>query len=438
LIKVKKRVLIITYYWPPSGGIGVLRCLKIAKYLRDFGWEPVIFTAKNAHYPSIDHSNDKDIPPDIEIIKHPIWEPYKLYKIFTRQKKDANVMQVLQVKDKNLGLAHKVSVWIRSNFFIPDARAFWIKSSVKFLLKYLKENPVDAIFTDGPPHTNTRIATIIKNNTGIPWISDFQDPWTQVDYYKLLSLTDWADRKHKRFEQEAFKAADLITIASPTWKEDLEGIGAKNVRVIVWGYDPEDFSDPPPDLEEKFIITHLGTLGYDRTPRVFLSALKEMLDEIPSLKNDLEIRLIGQVDYSTVKSVEELSLNQWVKLIKPIPRKDAIRFTRKSTILLLLLNKQENAKGRIPGKIFEYLAASRPVIALGPTNSDVAKILEATGGGACFDYSDKEGIKAGLLELYSNYKNNNLKGASQQYVEQYSIRNLTKKIAGYLDDITKK
>ena len=217
---MKKRVLIITYYWPPSGGIGVLRCLKMAKYLRDFGWEPIIYTAKDAHYPRIDHSNDRDVPEGLEIIKQKIIEPYTFYKLLTGQKKDANVNNVFYTKEENLGYMHKLSVWIRSNFFIPDARSLWIKPSVKRLTKYIEENQVDAMLTCGPPHTNTRIATLLSKKTGTPWLMDFQDPWTQVDYYALLNLSKWGDRKHRRQEQEAFAQADKVTIVSPPSFED--------------------------------------------------------------------------------------------------------------------------------------------------------------------------------------------------------------------------
>lgn len=429
-------MLIITYYWPPSGGIGVLRCLKFAKYLRDFGWEPVIFTAKGAHYPSIDHSNDKDIPENLEIIKVPIWEPYSLYKLFTRQKKDANVMQVLQVKRKGLGLAHRISVWIRSNFFIPDARAFWIGPSVRYLLKYLKSNPVDALLTDGPPHTNTRIATLVKKHTGIPWLADFQDPWTQVDYYQLLSLTTWANQKHKRLEQEAFKLADIITIASPTWKKDLESIGAKNVNVIVWGYDHEDFPQPPPPIEKKFIITHLGTLGYDRNPDALFQVVKEKMKESDSFSKDLEIRLIGEVDYSVKESIDKYGLGKWVKLIQSIPREEALNFTRISPVLLLLLNRQLNAKGRIPGKIFEYLAAERPIIALGPPDSDVSNILNEAISKKCIDYEDKSSLKLEVDSLYAAYQKNNLRVDKKGDIFKYSNKSLTGKVANYLEQIT--
>lgn len=434
----RKRVLIISYYWPPSGGIGVLRCLKIAKYLRRYGWEPVIFTAKDAHYPSIDHSNDEDVPPGATILRQRIWEPYHIYKFITGQPPKANVNNVFYVKDENLGFFHHLSVWIRSNFFIPDARAFWIRPSVRFLRRYLKDNPVDAIFSDGPPHSNTRIATLLKKHTGIPWLADFQDPWTQIDYYQLLNLTRWGDRRHHRMEQEAFRRADKITIVSPTWKKELESIGAENVSVIPWGYDPDDYRDIVAQVGAKFTLTHLGIMGYDRNPEVLFRVLRHMCDEIDGFRENLSLRLVGQVDYSVKAAYQQAGLADKVQLPGSVSRQEALQLTVDSPILLLLLNQQPNARGRIPGKLFEYLAARRPILCLGPADSDVAGILAETGAGVTVDYADEKGVYAAVEELYRQFLEGKLAQPIDSRIENYSIEKLAGKIAGFLDDIVEK
>lgn len=430
-----KRVLIITYYWPPSGGIGVLRCLKIAKYLRDFGWEPIIYTAKDAHYPSIDHSNDKDVPENLEIIKHPIIEPYTFYKLLTGQKKDANVNNVFYTKDENLGFMHKMSVWVRSNFFIPDARSLWIKPSVKRLEKYIKENQVDAMLTCGPPHTNTRIATLLSQKTGTPWLMDFQDPWTQVDYYALLNLTKWGDRKHRRQEQEAFQQANKTTIVSPSWKKDLEKIGAKNVSVHYWGFDPADYTDLKPKKSSKFSLVHIGIMGYDRNPKVFFEVISELCNENQEFKKSIEIILVGQVDFSVKETYEKLDLEQYISNKGSVPRADALRFISESPVLLLLLNQQENALGRVPGKLFEYLAVRKSILCLGPENSDVAHILNTSKSGVTIEYDNRQSIKSNLLDLFQRWESGVLDKPINSDIEEYSHINLTKKIAGYLNEI---
>ena len=432
----RKKVLIISYYWPPCGGIGVLRCLKIAKYLRQYGWEPIVFTAENAHYPSIDHSNEKDIPKDLMILRQKIWEPYHIYKFITGQKKDANVNNVFYVKDKKLGKAHQFSVWLRSNFFIPDARAWWIRPSVRYLLKYLKENPVDAIFSDGPPHSNTRIATILKQKIGIPWLADFQDPWTQIDYYQLLSLTKWGDAKHRRLEQEAFKAADKSTIVSPTWKRDLEAIGAKNVSVVPWGYDPDDYKNLRSNIGQKFTFTHLGIMGYDRTPKVFFEVLDKLCNEIEGFKEHLELQLVGQVDHSIQSFLKTKENFTGVKIVGNVNRVKALEMTLNSPILLLLLNQQTNAQGRIPGKLFEYLAAKRPIFCLEPMPSDVSEIIAETRSGHTCNYDDARQIEKTIRTLYQQFLEGSLQSPVNSDIEDYSIVKLTGQIAGYLDAIS--
>ncbi len=431
-----KKVLIITYYWPPSGGIGVLRCLKIAKYLRQHGWEPIVYTAENAHYPTIDHSNDQDIPEGITILKQPIWEPYALYKKWTGRAADENVNNVLYFQDSNW--KHRLSVWIRSNFFIPDARASWIRPSVRFLVNYLRENPVDAILSDGPPHSNTRIATLVRKMTGIPWLADFQDPWTQVDYYQQLSLLPWADRKHHRLEREALQTADKTTIVSWTWKEDLEAIGATNVSVIPWGYDPDDYRDLQDlPIAEGFTLSHLGIMGYDRNPETLFHILRELADADPHFQQALRLQLVGQVDQSVQTAYQRAGIEANVDLVGSVSRQEALRRTRTSPVLLLLLNQQPNAKGRIPGKLFEYLAARRPILALGPPESDVAQILRRTNSGFTCAYDDAAGIRSVLEDLFARYRTGTLSAPQENAIEQYAHPVLVGEIAGFLEEIIK-
>lgn len=430
-----KKVLIISYYWPPCGGIGVLRCLKIAKYLREFGWEPIIFTADNADYPSIDKTNFKDIHPDTVILRQKIWEPYKIYRKITGKDKNANVNNVFYTKEEKAGLAHKLSVWIRSNFFIPDARCMWIKPSVKFLKNYLKDNPVDAIFSDGPPHSNTRIATLVKHATGIPWLADFQDPWTQIDYFSLLNLTSWGLKKHQRLEQEAFRTADKITIVSPTWKKELEAIGAENVNVIQWGYDPDDYQELTHKPSGKFIISHLGILGYDRNPITFFKVISELIAENAEFKEKINISFPGQVDYSVMEIIKSHNLESYVTIPGNLDRKTALQVMKDANLLLLLLNKQINAKGRIPGKLFEYLAVKRPILCLGDTHGDSATIITNSNAGFISEYDDHGNLKTVIREEFQKY----LKGINQNEInsdiEDYTSIKLTEKIATYLNEL---
>ncbi len=431
-----KKVLLITYYFPPCGGIGVLRCLKIAKYLRQFGWEPIIYTAENAHYPSYDYGNLKDIPEGIEILRQPIIEPYTFYKKFTKQAPNANANNALVATEGKRDWKHRLSVWIRSNFFIPDARALWIRPSVRFLTDYLAKNKVDALFSDGPPHTNTLIAALLKEKTGIKWLADFQDPWTQVDYYQRLSLTSWADAKHRKLEQKAFSLADKTTIVSPTWKKDLESIGAKNVSVLLWGYDEDDFANLQPTYDNKLTITHAGLLGDDRNPRCLFEAVAELATEIGSdFLQAIEIQLIGQVDTTVKQTYEKLGIANLVQFIPQMERKEALQKVANSQILLLLLNQADNAMGRIPGKLFEYLAVQRPVICLGQPQSDVDKILQHTHAGHTFGYDNKTALKEQIRVYYQQFKQNGHLQHQTKNLENYTNKHLTAQVAAWLEEL---
>lgn len=429
-----KKVLIITYYWPPAGGIGVLRCLKFAKYLKRFGWEPVIYAPENADYPYLDNTNEKDIPLGIEILKTPISEPFGLFKKLSGRKKN-DAANPVYAREKKVGFIDNLAIWVRGNFFIPDARCRWIKPSVKYLVKYLKENPVDAILTDGPPHTNTIIGCRVSQKTGIPWLADFQDPWTQVDYYKMFKISKWADKKHRKLEQETFTTAKKLTIASPTWAKDLESIGAESVDVIYYGYDEDDFKGLDFNPDKDFSIIHAGLLGYDRKPDVFFKVLKDLKKEIPGFSEKLKLKFAGNIDFSVKESIKENQLDENLDELGNITKPEALQLTVKAHILLLPLNKADNVMGRIPGKIYENLRAYRPILALGPKGSDVDKIISKAGAGQTIDYDNYTEIKDFVTEKYKLFEKG-MNTIEQGDVSYLSNENQTKKIADFLNQIS--
>ncbi len=434
-IKKMKKVLVISYYWPPSGGIGVHRSLKFVKYLQDFRWEPVVYAPLNAQYEYCDDTNFKDIPENITVIRRKILEPFGLFRKLSGRKRTDSANPVY-LRDKKPKAIDKFAIWARGNLFIPDARKFWIRPSVRFLKKYLKENPVDAIFSDGPPHTNTMIACELSKATGIPWLMDFQDPWTQVDYYAMLKIGKKADEKHRKLEQEAFKTAKKTTIVSPTWKKDLESIGATNVDVIVWGYDEDDFGKEKVIFDNDFSIVHAGQLGFDRKPDVFIKVLGDLKKENPEFAKKLKIKFAGKVDYSIEELIKDNGLTDNYTAFGNIPRPRALDLTLKSHILFLPLNKADNAKGRIPGKLFENMRSKRPILCLGPTDSDVADILRETNTGKAFEYNDYENIKNFVMDIFGKYLNNN-NTVDAINLEKYTVKNQTKLLSGYLDEIAR-
>ncbi len=428
---MNKKVLIITYYWPPAGGVSVLRCLKFAKYLKKLGWEPIVYKPSNADYPHYDENNFRDIPEGITILEHPIKEPYGIFKKLSGRKK-GDTSNPVYARDKRVPLIDSLAIWIRGNFFIPDARFLWIKPSVRYLKKYLAENPVDVLLTDGPPHSNTVIACKLSQEFGIPWLADFQDPWTQVDYYQMLKIGKRAHRKHKSMEQQVFETAAKITIASPTWAKDLEKIGARDVDVIYWGYDEDDFKNVKRNPDLKFTIYHAGMLGFDRNPDVLFRVLHDLKEEVDGFSSDLEIKLAGNVDFQVIKELKNAGLNVNFNLLGFIKRHEALQHAMNARLLLLPVNKAENAKGRIPGKLFELLRTGRPILGMGINGSDVQHIIKMKNAGSYVEYNDYEGMKKFIIEEYSKFKNSKPVEIISD-VEEFSVENQVNILSGYLN-----
>ena len=430
-----KKALIITYYWPPSGGSGVQRWLKFTKYLRDFNWEPIIYTPENPEIPVEDNSLQNDIPEGITVLKKRIWEPYSFYKQFLGQKEEDKIQTGFLTEKRKPKRKEKISVWIRGNLFIPDARKFWKGPSVKYLAAYLKKNPVDIIISTGPPHSMHLIALELKKKLNIPWLADFRDPWTNIDFYKDLKLTRWADKKHKKQEQLVIKEADSLIMVGPTLKKEYQNLGAQNVSVITNGYDQADYMDDDVCLDKKFSIIHVGTITYSRNPKDFWLVLSELVTEHQNFAEDLEIKLIGKIDLSVNEDIARLGLEKFVIKTNYLSHKEATREQRKSHILFLPINNTQNAKGIITGKLFEYLAARRPVLAIGPTDGDAAEIINDTKAGKISGFGDNKRLKNNILALYHDYK----MGKSQICagdISEYSRKNLTKKLVKVFKELT--
>lgn len=431
----RKKVLIITYYWPPSGGPGVQRWLKFSKYLRHYNWEPIIYTPENPEAPADDESLFKDIPENIQILKKPIWEPYSFYKKFTRQKKEARVGTSFLTEKNKPKLAEKIAVWIRSNLFIPDARKYWIKPSIRFLTSYLKDHPVDVIVSTGPPHSMHLIALGIRQKTGIPWLADFRDPWTGIDFYNDLMLTKGADRKHHNLEKEILKTADRTVIVGESYRQTYQSISGKKIELITNGYDEDDFLKTSINPDNCFSLSHIGNMIKSRNPGTLWRALSELIEEIPGFREDLEIRLIGKVDISVHNTLHRYRLDKNVKIIDYLPHSEVIRHQMNSQVLLLVLKQVINAQSMVPGKFFEYLAARRPVLCIGPPQGDIGNMMRETNAGHIVDYEDLDGTKLIVLEYYEQFKKGLLKAASHD-IERYSRKKLTGDLVKILNEMT--
>ena len=436
---MSKKVLIITYYWPPSGGSGVQRWLKFVKYLREFGWEPVVYTPLNPESPVNDNSLEKDIPSGITILKTEIKEPYNLYKKFIGRKKDEKISAAFLTEKKKPKLAERIAVWVRGNFFIPDARKWWVKLSIEFLSDYLSKNKIDTIVSTGPPHSMHLIALGLKKKLKIKWLADFRDPWTQIDFYEDLKLSARADRKHHALEKEVLKNADVVVSVGKTMSEEfIKLLAEKNAEskfhVITNGYDEEDVYKGGITMDKKFSIAHIGTMVKTRNPETLWKVLGKLTSEKNDFAQDLEIKLVGKVDIAVIDSLKETRLEKYLNKIDYLPHGEIVKLQQQTQLLLLVLNNTKNAKGILTGKFFEYLSANRPVICIGPTDGDASAIVSETKCGKCLSYDDFETTYKTVLEYYELFKSGNLRGKSTGS-GKYSRKNLTKEIAEVLDKL---
>ncbi|MEI7663639.1 MAG: glycosyltransferase family 4 protein [Bacteroidota bacterium] len=431
-----KKVLVITYYWPPSGGAGVQRWLKFVKYLRDFNWEPVVFCPENPEYPETDNSLFADVPPGLEVLKLPIWEPYSIYKKLLGQKKEDKISAAFLSETKKNKTLENISVWIRGNLFIPDARKFWAGPAVRFLMKHLKNHPVDVIISTGPPHTTHLIAMALSGKTGIPWMADFRDPWTNIDFYKELKLSSLADKRHHKLELEVLKRASAVTVISNSMASDFKKIHDRRYHVITNGYDLKDIKeDSAIEPDVKFSLAHIGTLVSARNPVTLWKALQNLLAAHPELAGDLEIKLVGKVDHTVMTSLQEFGLTGFVRKIDYLPHDKVVICQQQSQVLLLIINNTPNSAMILTGKFFEYMAAKRPILCLGPAGGDAAAILRETKTGLLAGFGDVGTMENHILHYYGLFKNHGLEVSSIE-IEKYSRRELTRELAQVLDGIS--
>lgn len=424
------RALIVTYYWPPAGGPGVQRWLNFVKYFSEYGIEPVVYIPENPHYPLLDKSFLADVPKEIEIIQGPIKEPYRIAGILSKKKTKKISSGIIPAT--NPSPLEKLMLFIRGNFFIPDARIGWVKPSVTLLQEYIKANPVDVIITTGPPHSLHLIAMQLKAITSLPWVADFRDPWTTIHYHKSLRLSKSSEEKHKKLEQEVLQTADHIVVTSPSTLSEFKQKTKKPISVITNGYDIKQ--EIQPVVDESFSIAHIGSLLSERNPQILWDVLSELSIEAKGFFDDLTITLAGAVSDDVVQSIVSAGLQENLDYVGYVSHDRALQMQHNARVLLLVEIDTPETRAIIPGKLFEYLRAKRPILALGPEGSDIAEIIGETKSGAYFNYTEKELLKNHLIRLYNAFKNDDLEVASEG-IEKYARRSLTESMARLLKNV---
>ena len=423
-----KKLLIITYYWPPAGGPGVQRWLKFVKYLPDFDVQPIVFVPENPTYPIVDSNLVSEVSDKAIILKTPIFEPYQLAS-FLSKNKTKKISSGIIPNQKKQSFLEKLMLWVRGNLFIPDARVFWVKPSVAYLEKYIRENEIDTIITSGPPHSLHLIGLELKQKMNLKWLADFRDPWTTIGYHKSLRLSQYAAKKHKRLESQVLNSADTIIVTSKTTKAEFQALTTKPIEVITNGFDVEKVDKQT--LDTKFSLAHIGSFLSERNPKILWESLVELCTEIPDFKSHLEIKLIGAISQEVLETIEQFGLNSFLNNLGYVSHAEAVAHQRKSQVLLLIEINSDETKSILPGKLFEYMVSERPIVAIGPKDSDFAEIITNTNTGVFFEYSEKAKLKQTIHEYYNQFLEAKLQSHAVG-LQQYSRKNLTQQLVELL------
>ncbi len=436
-----KKVLIITYYWPPAGGPGVQRVLKFVKYLPQFGWLPLVLTVAKGEYPAIDKSLEKNIPAEAMVFKTVSREPMALYKKFMGMKQNEKIPTAV-LADQNTSIKKKFANRIRLNLFIPDAKIGWKKFAVKEGLKIIKNEKPDLIFSSSPPPTVHLIASELAKKSGLKWIADFRDPWTDIHYYEDQPRIAIAKSIDKKYESKVLNQANKITCIS---KLDIEldfakKTDAKKCINIPNGYDDDDFAglnifNSP---TKKFTILHLGAINKERNPEKFFEAISELRKEGIINKDNFQITFVGKTEAVIITAVERNEIWELVNYVDYLPHKEALEYTDNATLLLLLVTQSKKNKRILPGKTFEYMRTGKYILALGPEDGEVARIISETNTGVVIDYNNKEKIKTFLSEKFSAWQNNSLlfKGKAEE-IKKFSRKKLTEHLVNVFEETLK-
>lgn len=422
-----KKVLIITYYWPPSGGSGVQRWVKFCKYLPEFDIQPIVLTVKNATYPVIDETLKDEISDDLEVYHSKSFEPYKLFGKLTGRS-DKEVSSPTTAFSTEGSWIKKIGVWIRSNFFVPDARIGWIPDTYKKARKIITEESIDTIITTGPPNSTHLIGKRLKDrNSDLKWIMDMRDPWSQIFYNETLPRTTLAQKFDLFLEERSLKTADEVVVVSSGMSKLQNSIVERSYHVITNGFDHTDFpSMIIPDKNEKFVIKYIGSMTESAIPHNLFQALSSISDT--GLKK-IELQFFGSYSEKIHQYIDTYGLGELIRFKGYVPHMQAKSEMQKANLLVLVIPNTKNNKIILPGKLFDYIGSQTPILMIGPKDGDAASVIKTYGLGKTFEFNETESLRSFLL--------NSIKGTQIPYdrwkdelkKHPFSRYNLAKQIA---------
>ena len=434
-----KKVLIVSYYFPPSGGPGVQRVLKFVKYLPAFGWQPVVLTVENGDFPARDESLLAEIPEAVKVYRTRIFEPYSLYRKLTGKAPNAPVdVENIPGSSGKRSVAESAASFIRSTFFIPDARIGWYPYATSEGLEIIRREGIQALYSSSPPYTTAVIARRLHQATKVPWIAGFRDPWTGF----LSTPHRWffPAAVDRYLEHSVLRDATVIEAA---WRGILKDFTKKYPEIdctklfyLPNGFDSEDYPAIDTPRNERFTLTYTGSLYGKRNPQTLLTAVEQLVRERSVDPEKILIQLIGRQGSEVREMVERSTINASVRLVPYLPHGESIRELLRSDALLLIVDEADGSDEIVPGKVFEYLGARRPIITLAPPGA-VSALITETRSGLVAHNRDIPGIKAAFLETYNAFQYHKPAAAQNEgAVRKYERREITRHLAALLNAAT--
>ena len=426
-----KRVLLISYYFPPSGGPGVQRILKFARYLPQYGWLPTVLTVdpNYAAFPSIDYSLLEEIPSDVEVVRTRAWDPFSVYGRIQGKRRD-EVIKVGYIEGKQ-GLEN-VAQWLRGNIFIPDARVGWVPFGSRAARKLVRKQKFDAVMSTGPPHSSHLIGMAAHKASGLPWVVDMRDPWVEIYYRDQMYEGAIAKRIQTHLERRVLSTANaVVSVSRHLGVRFKRRVDLQRYVTIPNGYDPADMplGTSPVRERDNLVIGYVGTYSLLTHSEGFVAALQQLQPNIP-----VEVHLVGKVDSEALEAYRAKGIP--VIGVPYLSHGKAIAYMQSVDVLMLALPRAygDSAAGIVSGKAFEYISARRPILALGPTEGDLADLLNHTQSGNIFDHDDREGI-LGFLNDHLEFRGKPWK-INETALAEYERPRLASRLASLLNRLT--
>lgn len=438
-----KKVLIVAYYFPPAGGAGVQRILKYAKYLPQYGWQPHILTVPPESHEVKDETFLDELP-ECAVIRHAkIFEPYDLYRKLTGNKNKYIDVNSIKKEGRKKSFTEKFAEFVRSAFFIPDARMFWRINAVREGVRFIRECGIDAIYSSGPPYTCELIGRDIKRKTGLPWITGPRDPWT--GYISAPERPFPARNIDRAFERSVWREADAADAAWPGIIEDAISkypeLEARRDHFFhnPNGFDPDDY--PPSTSTEtgRFVLTYTGSLFGKASPEFILKALEKLVSAGKIKLEDFLFRVIGRYGDIERSMLEKTSVRDSVEMLPYLPHKKSVEYLMKSDALLMLCSGTDYTEYIVPGKLYEYMGAGKPIISISPETGKVAEIIRRTGTGKNADETDIDKIAEIFLDFFrAKQAGRSPINPVEEEIKKYRRDELAKNLAEILSKITEK